>query len=451
MIDKQKYRELWDNDSDRRQMAHQLLDVHDNKWQDQLVNKIKKNFAPQNQDRIISKLDTSLNVMRWASDNLAPIYSDGVERSIDGQPSADLGIYTNGSLTDMTLDRAARLCFSVREVLLRPMVDEASGNIIVDVLTPDMCSVVRDPDNPLKLVGLVYQTAQEDYIVWEKEDHKVYDRAWVEKKNPQTDEFYSNEYGIIPFVLCHASFPERGTWHQEDAQGLREATLNLGMAKTDYNHKRHLQSHKQIVITGVGNKGIGKKANQDPGYALVFQDPTADAKTLDLQGDLVAHLDSIIQDAAQTLRMYGISPAAVRGNMDASSGYALSIKMTDTERVWKQQRQLWEVWEQMLYDISRRVVEVDGVGQLPEGQLLFEWSDIGPKEDKNEEADYWLKLLAAGVTSVPEVRRRLFGETPEQTEEFMQEKEEYTQRTSPIAPPTLPNPFTPNPQEDVEA
>ena len=450
MIDKKKYVELWDNDKHRRNRARLLLEVHDNQWKDQLVDKIKLNFAPENRDRILSKLDMSQNMMRWASDTLAPIYSDGVHREIEGQKEADLELYENGDLTNMTLDRAARLCFSVREVLLRPIVNEETGKVILDVLTPDRCSVIRHPDNPLRLIGLVYQTENGDIVVWEEDDHKVYNRSWAERFR-ENGEPYSNDYGMIPFVLCHASFPDRGTWHEGDAEGLRQATLNLGMAKTDYNHKRHLQSHKQIVITGVKSKGIGKKANQDAGYALVFQDPQADAKILDLQGDLNSHLDSIIQDAAQTLRLYGISPSAVRGNMDASSGYALSIKMTDTERVWKQQRQLWQVWEQMLYAIARRVVEVDGSGQLPEGKLSFVWPDIGPKQDKNEEADYWLKLLNAGVTNVPEVRRNLFGDSEDQIEEFMQETEEYTQRTSPIAPPVLPNPFTPNPQEDVEA
>jgi len=94
-----------------------------------------------------------------------------------------------------------------------------------------------------------------------------------------------------------------------------------------------------------------------------------------------------------------------------------------------------------LYEVSRRVVEVDGQDTLPEGRLVFTWPYIGPQQDKNADAEYWLKLLAAGVTSVPEVRRNLFHESPEQLAEWMTEAEMYTAATSPIAPPVIPSPI----------
>ena len=441
MIEVKKYIDLWDNDQPRRQAVAELLCIYDHDWDDLLKEKLKANFQPQNLNRMYSKLDTSLNLMRWSADTLSPIYCEGVSRSIEGNESADLSIYEADGILNLTLDRASRLLFAVREVLLRPILDEATNTITVDILTPDKCSVIRHPDNPLRLVGLVYQTKSGDYVVWDEDDHKVFDRSWREKRR-DNGERYENDYNMIPFVLAHAAFPERGTWHEQDANGLKAATLNLGMAKTDYNHKRHLQSHKQLVFTGTGTKGIGKKANSDAGSAIVMKDQGSDAKVLDLQGDLGGHLDAIVNDAAQTLSLYGINPAAVRGNMDASSGYALSIKLTDTERVWKQQRVLWEAWERQLYEVSRRVVEVDGNGaSLPDGKLLFEWPYIGPAQDKNQDADYWLKLLAAGVTSVPEVRRHLFDETPEQLQQWMEEKEAYAQETSPIAPPSMPAPL----------
>ncbi len=440
MINKQKYIKLWDNDKDRRNRACQLLEIHDNQWRGQLKDKIRKTFASQNVGKMLAKMDISLNMLRWASDTLAPIYSDGVVRSIEGEDSESFAPYENRSLTNMTFDRAARLLFSVREVLIRPILDEDSGMFFFDVITPDICSVIRHPDNPVRLIGLVYKTADDKFVVWEEDDHRVYGPGWDEQFR-EGGVSYSNDYGLIPFVLCHAVFPERGTWHEGDAEGLRSATLNLGLAKTDYNHKRHLQSHKQIVITGASSKGIGKQAASDPSWAIVLKDQGANASVLDLQGDLGGHLDSIIQDAAQTLSLYGINPSAVRGNMDASSGYALSIKMTDTERVWQQQRQLWQVYEQMLYDITVAIAETDGGSPMPDGKLIFKWPDIGPKQDENEKADYWAKLLAAGVTSVPEVRRHLFNETDAGLQEFMEESEEYNQRMSPIAPPVMENPF----------
>lgn len=441
MIERATFQELWDNDHQRRDAVKDLLSIYDHDWSLMLQDKIRENFAPQNQKRMFSKLDTSLNLLRWSSDTLAPIYCEGVKRSIEGDETADLSVYEADGLLNLTLDRASRLLFAVRELVLRPIVNEVTGQIMVDIITPDQCSVIRHPDNPLRLTGLVYQTQGGDFIVWTEDDHKVFDAGWVEKRKPD-GEPYVNDYGIIPFVLAHAVFPDRGTWHEKDANGLKAATLNLGMAKTDYNHKRHLQSHKQMVFTGVGNQsGVGKKAASDPSYAILLKDQGASASVLDLQGNLGEHLNSIINDAAQTLSLYGINPGAVKGSLDASSGYALSIKLTDTERVWKQQRTLWEAWERQLYEVSRRVVEVDGQDTLPEGRLVFTWPYIGPQQDKNADAEYWLKLLAAGVTSVPEVRRNLFHESPEQLAEWMTEAEMYTAATSPIAPPVIPSPI----------
>jgi hypothetical protein len=434
MIDRLKYMELWENDRQRRDDVQELLDIYDHQWEDLLVQKLEANFASQNITRMISKLDTSLNLLRWSSDTLAPIYAEGCKRMIEGQPDADLSAYTANGILDLTLDRASRLLFAVRELLLRPIVDSQTGTIIIDIITPAQCSVLRNPDNPLQLDGLVYKTASGQFVVWEADDHAVYDRGWQEQRKPD-GEPYANDYGMVPFVFAHALFPERGTWHQTDANGLKAATLNLGLAKTDYNHKRHLQSHKQMVFTGVGERGIGKKAASDPSYAIVLKDAAASASVLDLHGDLQAHLNSIIQDAAQTLSLYGINPGAVKGSLDASSGYALSIKMTDTERVWKQQRTLWQAWEQQLYDVTRRVLEVDGGQSLPEGRLVFLWPDIGPEADRASEADFWLKLLQAGVVSVPEIRRALFDETPEALAAWMEEQQEWMATMSPLAPP----------------
>ena len=348
MIERATFQELWDNDHQRRDAVKDLLCIYDHDWSVMLQDKIRENFAPQNQKRMFSKLDTSLNLLRWSSDTLAPIYCEGVKRSIEGDETADLSVYEADGLLNLTLDRASRLLFAVRELVLRPIVNEVTGQIMVDIITPDQCSVIRHPDNPLRLTGLVYQTQAGDFIVWTEDDHKVFDAGWVEKRKPD-GEPYVNDYGIIPFVLAHAVFPDRGTWHEKDANGLKAATLNLGMAKTDYNHKRHLQSHKQMVFTGVGNQsGVGKKAASDPSYAILLKDQGASASVLDLQGNLGEHLNSIINDAAQTLSLYGINPGAVKGSLDASSGYALSIKLTDTERVWKQQRTLWEAWERQL-------------------------------------------------------------------------------------------------------
>lgn len=460
MIDRMKYMELWESDRNRRERVQQLLDIYDHKWTDLLVQKIEQNFAKQNQARMLSKIDTSLNMLRWSADTLAPVYAEGCQRFIEGIPDADISAYTNDGILDLTLDRASRLLFAVRELLLRPIVD-SEGKVVVDIITPAQCSVIRNPDNPLQLDGLVYKTGQGEYVVWEAvegpEGHAVYDKGWQEQVKPDGQP-YSNDYGIIPFVFAHALFPERGTWHDHDANGLKTATLNLGLAKTDYNHKRHLQSHKQMVFSGVSERGIGGKAASDPSYAIVLKDPSASASVLDLHGDLQAHLNSIIQDAAQTLSLYGINPGAVKGSLDASSGYALSIKMTDTERVWKQQRTLWQAWEQQLYDVTRRVLEEDGNTQLPEGKLVFVWPDIGPETDKASEADFWLKLLQAGVVSVPEVRRALFDESPEDLEAWKLEQQEWTALMSPLAPPrfeeqmaTALNPFEPEQSAEPEA
>ena len=102
MIEREKYQHLWDSDQQRRDEAKDILDIHDNQWRQQLVDQLSKNFAPQNVPRILSKLDMSLNVLRWASDTLAPHYSNGVVRSIEGNTEADLSVYENGRITDMT-------------------------------------------------------------------------------------------------------------------------------------------------------------------------------------------------------------------------------------------------------------------------------------------------------------------------------------------------------------
>ncbi len=445
------WRRAWEEKEERSRIADmkELWRIYSHDWRELLERRLRLLFSEQTWEALRLQVDTSINLLRWTSDEQASIYSRGPSRSIEGIDLEDeaedpLKPYLAKGALDLSLDQAARICYACRAVVLRPLVagtEEGKPRIVVDVILPHRVFVKHDPIDLTAIQMIVVQKEDGSRVAWDKEEQVVVSRSWqVEDRQP-------NPYGVVPYVVAHASYPTAQYWSTSEAFGLRDATYEVGVAKTEHNHLRHFQSHRQGWYRSDGD--IPLSVLTDPA-SWIHVRGTGDVGAIDLRADLKGNLESILDSAAATLALYGIRPESVKGSLDASSGYALALKLLAQEGVWAKQRLLWNVWEgQKLYPLARTVLQVDAGVVLPDGDLKIDWAEIGAQATPIDKAQWHKELLEMGVVSPRWVQRQM-GLSPAEIEQIETEQMEAgVGRMVPPAAPApapMPEPMPPDPK-----
>jgi hypothetical protein len=394
----------------RVEQVKELLRIYRHEWFRDLDRRLESLFMPQNWEKLRLKADTSLNLLRWTTDQIGAIYSEPARREIEGGSSETLEYYEQGGKLDFQLDAAARLCFLCRALFLRPLVHNEK-RWTLDIVTPDQVTVIPSEKEPGAISAIVVHLPapfgeerdkdEKAHVLWTTEEYQELDSSWSPLSDPKP-----NPYKRIPYMPVHAAFPSIGFWQQQDSFGLREATYRAGIAMTDHAHLRHVQSFKQLVISGTPADQNWSSLIADPSAAIHLKGQGT-ASVVDMQADLNGHLEGILTQAASVLNLYGIRPEAVRGTMDASSGYALSLKNRSLHRAWGQLRRVWTFAEEELFSLLGTVARVDLGKDMCEGKLYIEHADLNAEADPSTQANTLATLVNAGIISKEEARRRL--------------------------------------------
>lgn len=438
----------------------ELWQIYRHQWRELLELRLRDLFSEQTWEALRLQADTSINLLNWAAGELGgAIYSKCPTRSIDGvefDESDDdpLAPYTNDGALDLALSQAAGINYACRAVAMRPLVTgiDDEGNriegeehrVTLDIIPAHRVFVVPNETDLTRIELIIIHKEDGTFVAWDKDEEVKVSASWkVESKRP-------NPYKRVPYVVAHAAYPTAQYWSTSEAFGLRDATYQIGVAKTEHNHLRHFQSHRQGWYRSDGELPLSVVT--DPAQWLHIKG-NGEAGAIDLQADLKSNLESILDAAAATLALYGIRPESVKGSLDASSGYALSLKLISQEKVWGQQRRLWEVWERQLYDIARTVLQVDAGIVLPEGKLMIDWAEVGAEATPLDKADYHEKLLNMGVVDEYWVQKQM-GFTEEEIEAIEERKAEkgvgrmMPPMLQPPQPPGQPQPPIPPGMED---
>lgn len=407
-------RASWHDGLIRRQESARRRLMLQGEWREWLIERIISQFLPENAGKLMVRANTDLNLLAWITAELAQVYATPPERTWVGGVEVD----AVGVEVDMALDMAARYAYALGEVALRPR--WVGGRVLIDAIPPDRFDYCACPDDPLQLEWILIENTrpgpfrQEEWRLWTPRHVATLDGGLVIRDGA----VQPNPYGVVPYVVAHRHYPHFGRWQATHADGLVEATLYAGVALTDHAHLRHHQSYKQLVIRSDQGAEQQAKLASDPASAITVRG-SGGAEVLDMQADLKGHLDSLVSRIEMTLQQYGIRPEVVRGTLDASSGYALSIKLGAQQRVWEQHRQLWELWERQLWQVGAITVPRDGGPSIP-GLDSIQWADLGPGTDPTEVANRASTLTAAGIWSKREALRQL-DHSDEQIEQIMDE------------------------------
>ena len=392
--------DAWHTEIDRarRRYVRSLICVYDQDWRSLLDDHMRKLFSPETYADLLLKLDTSVNMIAWMASEIGSIYSEPATRTVDGEEREELEPYLNHGELDAALNEAAPLCFVTRELLIRPMVVERDGKkvFVLDLLTPDRCAAKANAKDPTKLDVLVVQISKTRWIVWSDEYCIRVDNQFKPVKGENDN--IINDYGTIPYAPIFARYPSRGFWHEHHNKGLYDATMKIAAQMTNYGHLRHHQSFLQVWYRSDKDVKNITSIILDPAKALHLRGSQAQAGTIDLQANLRENLETIMQDATQTLALYGINPEAVRGKVEAQSGYALQIKNHKQQRTQNAYSRAWIRGEHRLYSVAQKVWAVDApeAPQLPDGTLDIQMASTAPPQNPIEQADLAIKLKEAG-------------------------------------------------------
>jgi hypothetical protein len=203
---------------------------------------------------------------------------------------------------------------------------------------------------------------------------------------------------MIPYVVCRGSYPTRHFWHHRQINGLLEATYTIAIGKTDHTYLRHMQSHKQLVIHSDDDTEKVTRMTMDAMSAIHVRGSSAGASVLDMQANLREHLDTLLQAGDAVLSGEGIRAETTRGQLDASSGYALTIKEHKQAQRLESYRRSWARNERELLDVVRSVWAEDAGGIIPDGSLEIQFGALGPGQNPLEKAELAKRYLDLGFS-----------------------------------------------------
>lgn len=443
-IQPEDLKKIWHSKAEinRRRYICEVLQIFDHDWKDLLDDRLRQLFLEQNYEKIRMQANTSINLLEWAARELGGIYAQPAHRTIDERDEGLEPYLSDGEL-DAALDEAARCCFATRQVFLRPLVvgEGDQARIVLDLVMPDQVAVIPNDKDPLKLDAIAVRLSETRWAIWTDTRHWIVGPNWEplpledgdgNRSNPEG----VNPYGVIPYVACHARYPSRGFWSHRKITGMLEATYQTGVGLSDHGYLRHNSSFKQLYIRSDKADEKTAKMSADPTTVIHVRGATAQVGVVDLQANLREHLETLMQGAQATLALYGIRPEAVRGQIDASSGYALKLKTHKQEAAWAAYRLAWTRNEQALYAVAQVVWNVDTGGVLPAGKLGIEYAQLGPGQDPKEQAELALMLVELGMSKA-NMWREVFGKDDDWIEANQKEREEERLGEEPVLSPFM--------------
>jgi len=410
----------WKEDKKARVLAKKQRMMYCNQYKDQLDEEMKKLFEPTTYNKMNQRQDDSVNIFRWSIDERANIYSKPIERKFvttqiteEGPVNVHTAHIEEMPEVDMALDKATKWAEAMGECLIRPT---WQGGRLQLLLYPRDCFYAEcDPQDPLKLILVVIEHTNSEgntthYEVWTQDDYAIYNTGW-NKIDTTKEARYShlpeeNIFGFVPFFVMHFEYPAAEFWHPYASQDLYSACLDLAVALTDYNHIKHYQSYLLLFIKKDGNSdskaGVIKS---DAGAFIEGSGPNADAKVLNMQANLLNHLEVILKKAQFTLGLRGLRPTIMHGDTQVESGFALMVREHKKLEYHSKLRQLRTIDEQYMWRLCREIIPIEGGPEIPEGQLMIDWPEIGPGGNPIELAQYVQTLQ--GILSPQQMLREI--------------------------------------------
>jgi hypothetical protein len=396
------------DDESRRAIFKRRVDLYTDCTETMLLEEASQLYARERVQRIrpFLRVAASLSLGKRVIDEIArPVYATAPVRRVfvgEGQPLSPAGSPVENPVQgtfnalarecrlNQKMSLSCRLAHAANTVFLHPRCSERLG-LLLDVITPEMVTVIPDPDDPVRELAVIYDIVvkrdgktTKDRVYWDDEIAFRFD----EKGNPlpqRSPRGNSVKYltaaeghpGILPFVAVHRQERWGTYWDTTSGRDLEMATLavQLLLAVTMRLHKT--QGHTQLGITNSPNASGIKDLMFDEEAPLLATDgrfenianPTpADHfhKTIDLLSTTVAANYGISRDRLNQQVVQLADAAGLLERRDEAVGV------------------FWEA-EQRLFEVVKAVSLAHPEHRLPaEARLEVSFAEITAKVDREK-------------------------------------------------------------------
>lgn len=389
-------------EEDRKKNAFNRLAMLQDNWTELLDDELRDRFSLGTFSEMRKYSNIAHNIYKVVITRISKIYNRSPKRIFKGNQS-DID-FVNNLYKEIKIDqkwkKINRYINAVNDVILQ--VVWRKENIDVDIITPNIVSVIQNPDNPTLVEALKIEKQLADTVgsdgktvaFWSDEKHFLldeHDNAYSVVGNSER----VNPYGKLPFVFIHRQIPDVNFWDETSGSDLYEASLIIGVRNTLLDYYSVWNSFKQLAV--VSQDPLPEGITLDPSTAIQTTSQGGSIQVLDFQANFSQLRDDLKALAGGLLNNYGLSMDAWNENKPTEySGKALRIKNEFLEELWQDQIQVFKDAELDLFNMIKFIYEFHSGNKLNCELVQVKYPPIVAYFDEFEQLNLDVAKVKAG-------------------------------------------------------
>jgi hypothetical protein len=353
---------------ERKQAIEERMYFYDDNFGNYIQQELKNLFVKENYNALKLQIDDSINIVEFIVNEVSKVYFMDPKRTVADGSQERFDEIVKHAQYNLKLDKANKIsnCCNESCVLIMPRND----SIELDVVAPDVLTVVQDKKDPTKAWAIIYEvnfvdtqtspvtqaSADDRYFVyWGKDGkHFRFDKNFGIIKDPDNKEGvnpYMDEKGeyILPIVFFHKEMNENSIWNSTAGNKMFSAQKQVSVLSTLFNYYCKWQSFKQIYVTGNYDLEKSKEQILDPAELFQIVGTDIEIGTLDLQANLDAFNKVVDSKIERALNQEGLALEQFKRTGDAASGYSIKVKKEPLIERRNQQIKFYRDYEAELY------------------------------------------------------------------------------------------------------
>ena len=417
MVEQNFLRQKWQADQDRQAEAQDKLDLYMDDFKQIIEDKIGELFHEKTKDRLLYHVNQSQNILKRVVNEISTLYKTEAVRTTEPESSQYQELLEALSL-DVTMKKINRYTNLLNESLLK--VGVRRGQLVYDIITPNICTVIQNEADPTQADAIVYMTTRANtigskeirYHYWSKDgDYLIYDEGFqiVQRIYDSYDESELLRYPyidldtgqyLLPFVIFHRQQPDSNFWDQDSGRDLYNATVATAIKMSLFDYYFKTGSFKQIYLIGDKADMPGKQV-LDPLTVLRGSGEDAEIGVLDREINLEQLKNAIIFQINTIINNYGISADQYSLIISEISGRALKIRNRGLLEIRKEQLPIFKSGEQELFKVTRAVNNAHFPNlQIPDNvKFNIDFGELEIPEDPEDDLELQTKRLRSGLIS----------------------------------------------------
>jgi len=401
----------WYAEEERINEAQEKLDLYSDDYEEIIKEKLSDLYHPANYERMYLHVNQSQNILKRVINEISTIYKVEPQRtlSVESERYSDIKEET---LMDVIMKKVNRYTNLLNECLIK--VGVRYGRIVYDIITPNICTVIQNEDDPTQADAIIYQVTLKntlgddsiEYHYWDIEgDYYVFGKDFKLQRviydGEEAPSPYKDAEGkfIIPFVVFHRQSPDDAFFDQHTGRDLYNGAVLTGVKMTQFDYYFKSASHKQIYIIG-DEVDVPQKQVLDPLTVFQAKGENASIGTLDLQANINQLKEALIYQVNSLINNYGISADQWTLSVSEMSGRALKIRNAPLLEIRQDQLPLYRSYEGQLFKVTRIVNNAWKFKPIPEqAEFSIDFGEITFPEDPEDELRLDVKRLNTGIIS----------------------------------------------------